>query len=120
MYRVPVLYSTCWNDSPLALSLEDAVSRDSSGRVSSIVKPEIIRENLKNMRIGFVLVDFSELARFRSKGNYGYNNPEIDSTLFQLLVDARILEPFHNGVLPQRDNQSVQVFRILEDSVSNL
>lgn len=120
MYRVPVLYSTCWNDSPLALSLEGAVSRDPSGSVASIVNSEIIRENLKKMGVGFILVDFSELARFRSKGNYGYNNPEIDSTLFQLLADARILEPFHSGELPQRDNQSVQVFRIREDSGSNL
>lgn len=120
MYRVPILYSTCWNDSPLALSLEGAVSHDASGSVSSIVNPEIIRENLKNMGVGFILADFSELARFRSKGNYGYNNPEIDSTLFQLLVDARILEPFHSGELPQPDNQSVQVFRIRENSGPNL
>ena len=84
------------------------------------MNPEIIRENLKNMGVGFILADFSELARFRSKGNYGYNNPEIDSTLFQLLVDARILEPFHSGELPQRDNQSVQVFRIRENSGPNL
>lgn len=93
-YRVPVRYSTCWNDSPLIPLLDGAVKRNASGKIVAVVDAAKIRDNFRRAKIAFVLVDFAELARFRSPGNYGFNDAEIDENLFRLLENADVLERF--------------------------
>ena len=90
-YRVPVLYSTCWNDSPFMPALKDAIKFDGE-TVKEITKPEKVRRALAEMGVKYILVDFDELARFRSEGNYGFNNPELNESLFQALVVGGIIE----------------------------
>lgn len=88
-YRVPILYSTCWNRSPLIDTLpitflarrEKALAENRT--VTFDFTPEEIaqiRTNLAAEKIGYVLVDYGEIERFNSIGNYG-------------LVDADLLRP---------------------------
>ena len=93
-YRVDILYSTCWNDSPLIGMIDKGVNRDADGKITGVANASKIRETLNEAGIAYISVDFSELARFKSEGNYGYNNPEIDADLFFMLIQANVIEPF--------------------------
>ncbi len=93
-YRVPVLYSTCWDRSPLVPLLGDSVERDADGKIVAIRNADAIRRRFADAKIAFVSVDFAELARFRSPGNYGFRDDEIDENLFRLLTSANVLERF--------------------------
>lgn len=93
-YFCPVVYSTCWNNSPLIPLLEPGIERDGNGKIIKIKDPQIIIAEFSKAEISYVCVDFNELARFKSEGNYGINNPEIDVNLFFLLVEAGVLAPF--------------------------
>ncbi len=66
-YDVPVEYSTCFN----AVSLE----------------------HLRERNIAFVLVDWSEIGRFRSPGNYGFPS-NIQPDVFDKLVADGVLERY--------------------------
>lgn len=94
VYRVPVVYSTCWNCSPLIPLLGDSVERGADAKIVAIRDADAIRRRFDDAKIAFVLVDFAELARFRSPGNYGFRDAEIDENLFRLLTAANVLEPF--------------------------
>ncbi len=110
-YRVDVLYSTCWNDSPLIGMISEGVTRDASGKITDVSNASKIKEALNEAKVAYISVDFSELARFRSKGNYGFNNPEIDADLFFMLVQANIIEPFTPKELNEANG--TQVFRVV-------
>ena len=110
-YRVPVLYSTCWNDSPLMKALDGAVELDGE-LVKRITDPGKVRAMLKEMRVRYILVDFGELYRFRSEGNYGFNNPEINESLFFSLVGEGVIEQVENDDIVLFN--SVKLFRVLE------
>ncbi|MBP5620831.1 MAG: hypothetical protein J6X44_02320, partial [Thermoguttaceae bacterium] len=112
MYRVPILYSTCWNDSPLLPLFGDAVKRNDKGEIVDVTNAPKVLDNLRQAGIEFILVDFSELARFRSPGNYGFNNSEIDDNLFRLLVNANIIVPYRVPELKHDDSSPVQVFKV--------
>ena len=129
VYRVPVVYSTCWNRSPLIPLLGDSVERDADGKIVAIRDADAIRRRFDNAKIAFVLVDFAELARFRSPGNYGFRDAEIDENLFRLLIAANVLAPFE---LPQTSDKSdaasnasatTRIFRLVppsDDAASRL
>lgn len=120
MYRIPLLYSTCWNDSPLISILSDAVEKDDNGNIVAINNVKKIVENFESQKVVLILVDFSELSRFRSEGNYGFNNPEISPQLFQLLLDEHIIEPFEFDAeyneKYRSESHSTQVFKIVKRS----
>ena len=103
VYRVPIVYSTCWNNSPLIPLLGDSVERDADGKIVAIRDADAIRRRFDDAKIAFVLVDFAELARFRSPGNYGFRDAEIDENLFRLLTVANVLAPFE---LPRTSEKS--------------
>ena len=103
VYRVPVVYSTCWNRSPLIPLLGDSVERDADGQIVALRDADAIRRRFDDAKIAFVLVDFAELTRFRSPGNYGFRDAEIDENLFRLLADADVLAPFE---LPQTSEKN--------------
>lgn len=112
MYRVPVLYSTCWNDSPLIPLLDNVVKRNDEGEIVDITNASMALDNLRQAGIEFILVDFAELARFRSPGNYGFNNSEINENLFRLLVNSKIIVPYRVPQLEHDDLNLVQIFRV--------
>lgn len=111
IYHVPLLYSTCWNDSPLIPILGNAVDRNQEGQITSINNPEQIRSSFIQNKVKYILVNYLELERFRSKGNYGYNNLEITKELFQLLIKANVIESVGNEFGLDKDS-STQVYKI--------
>lgn len=114
-YRVPVLYSTCWDRSPLLPLLGDSVERDADGKIVAIRDADTIRRRFRNEKIAFVLVDFAELARFRSPGNYGFRDAEIDENLFRLLTSANVLEPFESPQTSERPApETTRIFRAVK------
>ncbi|MGI6401267.1 MAG: hypothetical protein ACOX0A_04025 [Thermoguttaceae bacterium] len=110
-YHTPVLYSTCWNNSPLMAFLEDAVERNESGKIVGISDPMLISQRLKDAGVAYVSVDFGELSRFQSEGNYGLTNPELDANLFMQLMEANVIDP----VVPEEleNSPSIQIFKTL-------
>ncbi|MDD3590421.1 MAG: hypothetical protein PHO46_09160 [Thermoguttaceae bacterium] len=116
MYRIPILYSTCWNDSPLIPLLDDCVERDSKGQIISVTDRTRLLKNIHQAGVEFILVDFSELARFRSRGNYGFNNPEIDERLFLSLLNAQIIVPYSVPELKNDQSNAVQIFKVYSSS----
>ncbi len=76
LYDKNVLYNTCWNNSPL----------------EEIFRSENPLEEFRRRDIDFVLVDWAEIARFRSPGNYGYTN-FIQPAIFERLVADGTLVP---------------------------
>ena len=119
VYRVPVAYSTCWNRSPLIPLLGDSVERGADGKIVAIRDADAIRRRFADAKIAFVLVDFAELARFRSPGNYGFRDAEIDENLFRLLTAANVLAPFELPPSPAESDatstasQTTQIFRVV-------
>ena len=114
-YRVDVLYSTCWNDSPLIGLINKGVIRDGNGKITGVSNASKIKAALNEAEIAYISVDFNELARFRSEGNYGYNNPEIDADLFFMLIQADVIEPFTPKELDEVNG--TQVFKVVDSEV---
>jgi 4-amino-4-deoxy-L-arabinose transferase-like glycosyltransferase len=77
LYDIPVLYHSCFNESPLK---EIAVSPDPAAE-------------FQRRGIEFILVDWSEIARFRSPGNYGYSEI-VQPALIDKLINDGIIETF--------------------------
>ena len=77
LYDVPVLYNSCWNETPL----------------KEIVEPGEPAEEFRKRNIAFVLVDWSEIRRFRSPGNYGYSE-FVHQDVFDRLVADGVLERY--------------------------
>ncbi|MDO5552983.1 MAG: hypothetical protein Q4G68_04405 [Planctomycetia bacterium] len=92
-YQLPIQYSTCWNESPLAQCLHGAVVYDKSGtHIVSIFDPAAISNRLKERGVRFILFNQAEWRRFTSFGNYGFTSTEIEPALFDLLVQAGVLK----------------------------
>lgn len=96
-FRVPVLYHTCFDPSPL----RPLVSLDAEAR----------RDWLAERRISHIYVHWGEIARFRSPGNYGFPE-EVTPELFAELTAQQILgEPtFQTG---DPENPRVVVYPVL-------
>ncbi|MBN1394504.1 MAG: glycosyltransferase family 39 protein [Pirellulales bacterium] len=77
--RRPVLYNTCFDD----CVFEQAVK----GRTAEEVRAELRRRN-----VAYVFVNWSEIARYRSPGNYGFTD-FIQPEVFERLAAEGVLEP---------------------------
>jgi hypothetical protein len=77
LYDAPVVYHSCFNETPL----------------KEIVATSDPATEFQRRGIVFVLVDWSEINRFRSPGNYGYTEI-VQPELFDKLVADGILEKF--------------------------
>ncbi|GHT31694.1 hypothetical protein FACS1894214_3230 [Planctomycetales bacterium] len=75
LYEIPVLYSVCWNETPLKAFVESGTPAD-----------EFRKQNIR-----YILVDWSEINRFRSKGNYGFSE-FVQQSVFDKLIADGILE----------------------------
>ncbi|MDR1963331.1 MAG: hypothetical protein LBQ50_06095, partial [Planctomycetaceae bacterium] len=77
LYEVPVLYNSCFDETPL----KDIVTS---------TDPAL---EFQRRHIAFVVVDWSEITRFRSPGNYGYSE-SVQPEVFNKLVTDGILERY--------------------------
>lgn len=77
--RMPVLYATCFDDQPW-----ERMTRGKSA--------EEIQRELKMHKIAYVYVNWLEIARYRSPGNYGFTD-FVQPSQFRELVTAGILVP---------------------------
>lgn len=77
-FRMPIIYSTCFDVSPAEKWLRGVTSDRAAGEsvaanpVSSQV--EAARASLREAGVTHLLVNWSELARYRSPGNYGFSD----------------------------------------------
>ncbi len=97
--RKPVLYHTCFNACPLERMVSD--------------QPEETRQYLVDEGITHVLVNWQEIARYRSPGNYGFTN-FIQIPLFERLCEEKILE-----YMPDVSEDGVALFRVLPSPTSH-
>ena len=77
--QMPVLYATCFDDQPWEILTKGK-------------GPQQIRNNLRRENIGYVYVNWREIARYRSPGNYGFT-PFVQPEQFRELVKAGVLVP---------------------------
>lgn len=77
--QMPVLYATCFDTQPW-----EQITRGKT--------PEEIRRTLRDLRVAYVYVNWLEIARYRSPGNYGFTG-YVQPDLFRELVRAGVLAP---------------------------
>ncbi|MDO4557464.1 MAG: hypothetical protein Q4C47_00665, partial [Planctomycetia bacterium] len=94
--RKPLWYHTCWNACPL----ESLVTEDD---------PVATRRRLNEEAFSHVGVNWNEIARYRSPGNYGFSS-FVTPDLFRNLCENGVLE-----YLPELSDQGYQFFRVLPD-----
>ena len=117
-YRVPLLYSTCWNRSPLVDVLPKTVLDRREKNAFDFTGEEIaqIKENLAEKKIGLILVDFGEIERFNSAGNYGLTDSDLlRRELFDALIKAGIIEAFRPkeyDTFAERTKQKTAMYRV--------
>ncbi len=92
-FHSPVLYSTCFDDCVFERLVE--------GKTSS----EVLAE-LRSRDIEFIYVSWGEIARYRSKGNYGFTD-FVQPEVFDRLVEDEVLEP-----LPPINGFSGRAYRV--------
>jgi hypothetical protein len=93
----PVLYNTCLDADWLATLVANR-------------SPEEAHQALKERNVRWVVVDWSELARYRSPGNYGYSQFPTEDDLKQLVTDGVLGEPQVLSGEPPR--QGVEVYEV--------
>ena len=92
--EVPVLYNTCFDD----CLFEQLVRGRSAGEV---------RAALAKHEISHVYVDWGEIGRYRSPGNYGFTD-FVQPPVFEELVGQGILQP-----LPEIEGHPGRGYRVL-------
>jgi hypothetical protein len=97
LYEVPILYNTCFNETPL----------------KEILSAKNTALEFQRRGITFVLVDWAEIARFRSPGNYGYSE-FVTPELFEKLVSDKVLKRY----CPTKDfEKSSTIVYVVNDQV---
>jgi hypothetical protein len=94
--EVPIVYSTCFDDS----MFEQLVR----GRTA-----DEVRAGLADEGVSHVYVDWDEIARYRSPGNYGFTD-FVQPAVFDRLVVEGVLDP-----LPRIDDHSGRGYRVVPD-----
>jgi 4-amino-4-deoxy-L-arabinose transferase-like glycosyltransferase len=75
----PILYNTVFNEERI-----ETIAKDRS--------PAEVGEELRRLGVTHVYVDWFEIERYRSPGNYGFT-PFVTPALFSRLVEAGVLKP---------------------------
>ncbi|MEN6405135.1 MAG: hypothetical protein ABFC77_01565 [Thermoguttaceae bacterium] len=94
---MPVFYNTCFDD-----CLFEQWVRDKT--------PAQVRAELSARRIGAVFVDWDEIDRYRSPGNYGFTEFVRPERLDRLVREG-VLEP-----LPPISGRSARAYRVVSES----
>jgi len=81
--EMPILYNTCFDD-----SIFEQIARDRT--------PEQIAREFSARGITHVYVNWREVLRYRSPGNYGFTE-FVQRDVFQRLVEQGVLEPVRDG-----------------------
>jgi hypothetical protein len=103
-YDVPVLYNTCFDDTPFDMLFFEFRDQDVGFNMRS---PDEMRRRLREADISHIIVNWSELARFRSPGNYGFTSDLVQPEVFDRLVQLGILRQLPPDVIPTRPGQVV-------------
>jgi len=108
-YDIPVLYNTCFDNTVFDEIVTEIIHNPKNGTYQTVMRsPEEMRRQLHERGISTVLVNWSEIERFRSSGNYGYTSNLVQPELFGQLV--------RDGVLKRQNEISTdlqQVFVVL-------
>ena len=75
----PIIYNTVFDD-----EIFEQVAKEHS--------PEAVRERVRELGVGWVYVDWRDIERYRSPGNYGFTD-FVQPSEFDRLVEAGILGP---------------------------
>jgi len=128
-YNVPVLYNTCFDDTPFDKLFFGLGARDEGRGVSSqglrdgkftklapnpsapSPSSDEIQQRLKEANISHVIVNWSEIARFRSPGNYGYTSDLVQPEVFGRMVQLGVLRHVPADSIPTRPGQIVYEVR---------
>lgn len=109
--RVPVLYNTCWDDSCFHALLPNEW-KDKKNWNWSDGEIKYIRSRFQEERIGTVLVDFHEIFRFLSNGNYGLSDAELMTpAFFDGLVKAGILKQVPGFC----EDEKIRFYRVIQE-----
>ena len=102
-----VFYSTVFDDT---VFMTCWVSSGDSTDYS--IDVERLKERLQELQVTHIYIDWAEIARYRSPGNYGFSEP-VTPDLFETLVTSQVLDPIFNWELSwkQLPLSSRQVFR---------
>lgn len=106
----PILYNTCWDNSPLSELLQ---KNDNSDSAWTWTDDDVrkIKENFRTRRIQAILVDYNEIQRFLSDGNYGLTDSRYaDPMLFESLATSGVLETIP---LPE-ELPNIKYYRVTE------
>lgn len=95
-FRVPIVYATCFDRNPGEQWLADQAAEQQLS-------------NLQQAGITHVLVNWSELARYRSPGNYGFSEWPQRADI-QQLIDSGVLETMNIPL----DSTRVEVLRVAD------
>lgn len=90
--EMPIWYHTAFDDSPLAAMIADK---------SAVERREALADT------AYVYVDWNEINRYRSPGNYGYTEA-VQPSLFEELVDQGVLAP----PLDEFRSQGVEIYPV--------
>lgn len=93
-FEMPVVYATCFDDQPWELLTK--------GR-----SPQEIHQALEREGIGCVFVNWTEIARYRSPGNYGFTD-YVEPNQFHELVREGVLQPV---LMPDRSPGQVYLVK---------
>ncbi len=74
-FEMPIVFSTCFNRSPAEVWLKGRPVDEQ-------------RKNLQDAKITHVMINWSEIARYRSPGNYGFSDWPTHRELEQLVADG--------------------------------
>ena len=94
--EVPILYSTCFDDSMF--------ERWVKGRTAEDAHAAMIREGVTH-----VFVHWGEIGRYREPGNYGFTD-FVQPAVFARLVEQGVLEP-----LPPIEGHEGRGYRVVPD-----
>lgn len=97
--RKPVLYHTCFNACPLERLVSD--------------RPEETRRRLAAEGVTHILINWQEIARYRSPGNYGFTD-FIQTSLIEKLCEEKILE-----YMPEASEDGFTMFRVLSSPIDS-
>lgn len=111
----PILYNTCWDNSRLSELLPQ---KDGSSRWGwTDEEQRQIIASFHEKRVKSILVDYNEIHRFTSEGNYGLTDSRFaEPALFESLVHCGILKP----ISLSEDIPNIKYYRIAEDGSSEI
>jgi hypothetical protein len=93
-YRVPIVYSTCFDTNPGEIWLRDRSAAEQ-------------REALHANGITHIMIDWNEISRYRSPGNYGFSDWPQPADV-QRLVDGGVASRVDWGI-PEADATLLRV-----------